>query len=84
MRGKGEAANKLLKERIEKEMLKARIITLLAVALAIIGALTAIAFITKRNANRRLQATNQLVMQQNDKLAELNHEKELTHQHRFP
>lgn len=70
-----EAANKLLKERIEKEMLKARIITLLAVALALIGALTAIAFITKRNANRRLQATNQLVMQQNDKLAELNHEK---------
>jgi signal transduction histidine kinase len=70
-----EAANKLLKERIEKEMLKARIITLLAVALALIGALAAIAFITKRNANRRLQATNQLVMQQNDKLAELNHEK---------
>jgi signal transduction histidine kinase/Tfp pilus assembly protein PilF len=70
-----EAANKLLKERIEKEMLKARIITLLAVALGIIGALTAMAFITKRNANRRLQATNQLVMQQNDKLAELNHEK---------
>ena len=70
-----EAANKLLKEQVEKEMLKARGITLLAVAFGIIGALTAIAFITKRNANRRLQATNQLILQQNDKLAELNFEK---------
>lgn len=70
-----EAANKLLKEQVEKETLKAKGITLLAIALAIIGVLIAIAFITKRNANRRLQATNQLILQQNEKLAELNHEK---------
>lgn len=70
-----EAANQLLKEQVEKEMLKAKGITLLAVALGIIGILAAIAFVTKRNANRRLQATNQLILQQNDKLAELNHEK---------
>ncbi|MBO9631655.1 MAG: tetratricopeptide repeat-containing sensor histidine kinase [Chitinophagaceae bacterium] len=70
-----EAANQLLKEQVEKETLKAKGITLLAIALGIIGALTAIAFITKRNANRRLQATNQLILQQNDKLAELNYEK---------
>ncbi|NML20600.1 sensor histidine kinase [Pseudoflavitalea sp. G-6-1-2] len=70
-----EAANKLLKEQVEKETLKAKGITLLAIALAIIGILIAIAFMTKRNANRRLQATNQLILQQNEKLAELNHEK---------
>lgn len=70
-----EAANQLLKEQVEKETLKAKGITLLAIALGIIGALAAIAFITKRNANRRLQATNQLILQQNDKLAELNYEK---------
>lgn len=70
-----EAANQLLKEQVEKEVLKAKGITLLAVALGIIGVLAAIAFVTKRNANRRLQATNQLILQQNDKLAELNHEK---------
>lgn len=70
-----EAANQLLKEQVEKETLKAKGITLLAVALGIIGALAAVAFITKRNANRRLQATNQLITQQNVKLAELNHEK---------
>ncbi|MGN6417720.1 MAG: tetratricopeptide repeat-containing sensor histidine kinase [Pseudobacter sp.] len=70
-----EAANQLLKEQVEKEVLKAKGITLLAVALGIICVLAAIAFVTKRNANRRLQATNQLILQQNDKLAELNHEK---------
>lgn len=70
-----EAANQLLKEQIEKEAIRVRAITLLAIALAIIGVLIAIAFITKRRANRRLQATNELVVQQNEKLAELNHEK---------
>lgn len=70
-----ETANQLLKEQVEKEVLKAKGITLLAIALGIIGVLAAIAFITKRNANRRLQATNLLILQQNDKLAELNHEK---------
>lgn len=70
-----EAANKILKERIEKEEIRIKAITLLAIALAIIVLLGAIALITKRRANRRLQATNELVVQQNEKLAELNHEK---------
>jgi signal transduction histidine kinase len=43
--------------------------------MAIIGVLIAIAFVIKRNANRRLKLTNELVVQQNEKLAELNYEK---------
>jgi signal transduction histidine kinase len=70
-----EVANKLLKEQVEKEALRTKIVTLLAIALAIIGVLSAIAFITKRNANRRLKNINELIVQQNEKLAELNHEK---------
>ncbi|NII23708.1 sensor histidine kinase [Pseudoflavitalea sp. X16] len=70
-----EVANKLLKEEVEKETLKTRIVTLLAIALALIGILIAIAFITKRNANRRLKHINELIVQQNEKLAELNYEK---------
>lgn len=70
-----EVANKLLKEQVEKEALKTKIVTILAIALAAIGVLTAIAFITKRNANRRLKSINELIVQQNEKLAELNYEK---------
>lgn len=70
-----EVANKLLKEEVEKEALRTRIVTLLAIALALIGILIAIAFITKRNANRRLKNINELIVQQNEKLAELNYEK---------
>jgi signal transduction histidine kinase len=70
-----EADNRLLQERIEKETIKTRGITLLAIALGIIGALVAISLVIKRNANRRLKATNELIVQQNEKLSELNHEK---------
>lgn len=70
-----EGANQLLKEQIEKEAIRTRSITLLAIALAIIGALIAVALLIKRNANKRLQNTNELILQQNEKLAELNHEK---------
>lgn len=70
-----EVANKLLKEQVEKEALRTKIVTLLAVALALIGILIAIAFVIKRNANRRLKNINELIVQQNEKLAELNYEK---------
>lgn len=70
-----EVANQLLKEQVEKEMLRGKIVSIVAIGLALIGILIAIAFITKRNANRRLKATNDLIVQQNEKLAELNHEK---------
>ncbi len=70
-----EAANKLLKEQIEKEEIRNKSVTLLAIALAVIGALIAIALLIKRRANHRLKARNELITQQNEKLAELNHEK---------
>jgi signal transduction histidine kinase len=70
-----EAENKLLQEKIEKETIRTRELTLVAAALAIIGILIAIGFVIKRNAHRRLQETNDLIIQQNEKLSELNYEK---------
>ncbi len=73
--GEREAENKLLQEKVEKETIRTRELTLVAVGLAIIGILIAIGFIIKRNAHRRLQETNDLIIQQNEKLSELNYEK---------
>jgi signal transduction histidine kinase len=73
--GEREAQNKLLQEKVEKETIRTREITLLAVALGVIGILIAVGFVLKRNAHRRLQATNELIVQQNEKLSELNYEK---------
>lgn len=73
--GEREAENKLLQETVEKETIHSRELTLVAAALAIIGVLIAIGFVIKRNAHRRLQATNELIVQQNEKLSELNYEK---------
>jgi signal transduction histidine kinase len=73
--GEREAENKLLQEKIEKETIRTRELTLVAVALGIIGILIAIGFVIKRNAHRRLKETNDLIVQQNEKLSELNYEK---------
>ncbi len=73
--GEREAENKLLQEKIEKETIRTRELTLVAGALGIIGILIAIGFVIKRNAHRRLQETNDLIIQQNEKLSELNYEK---------
>jgi len=73
--GERETENKLLQDKIEKETIRTREITLLAIALGIIVLLVAIGFIIKRNAHNRLQATNDLIVQQNEKLSELNYEK---------
>lgn len=70
-----EAENALLVEKVEKETIRSRLFILLAIALGIIGALIAAGFINKRKANKRLKATNELIIQQNEKLSELNHEK---------
>ncbi len=70
-----EAENDLLLARIEKEQIRTRWFISLAIAFAIIGILIALGLINKRRANKRLQATNELIIQQNEKLSELNHEK---------
>jgi signal transduction histidine kinase len=70
-----EAENNLLMARVEKEIIRTRWFISLAIALGVIGILIAVGLINKRRANQRLQATNDLIIQQNEKLSELNHEK---------
>ncbi len=70
-----EAQNKVLQGKIEREELRRQGITLFAIALSVILILIAIAFLIKRNANKRLQDTNTQILLQNEKLAELNYEK---------
>lgn len=70
-----EAENNLLMARVEKERIRTRGFIMLAIALGVIGILIAAGLIAKRRANQRLQATNELIIQQNEKLSELNHEK---------
>jgi signal transduction histidine kinase len=70
-----EAENNLLLARVEKEIIRTRWFISLAIALGIIGILIAVGLINKRRANQRLQSTNELIIQQNEKLSELNHEK---------
>lgn len=70
-----ETQNRLLQSEVGKERLRVKGVTLLAIALGLIGIFAAMAFMTKRNANRRLKNTNELITRQNQKLAELNHEK---------
>lgn len=71
-----EAENKLLLERIQKQRYRNQSMTTIAVAFGLIAIVAAMAFATKRNANRKLTATNELVTDQNEKLAELNQEKD--------
>lgn len=70
-----EAQNKLLLEQMSTERYRRRSVTYLAIALGLIGILAAIAFVVKRNANRRLTTNNEMIRKQNDRLAELNYEK---------
>ena len=69
------AQNKLLLERVEKEKYRSQSMKLLAIAIGIIGILSAIAFMINRTANRRLMINNKLINKQNERLAELNQEK---------
>jgi signal transduction histidine kinase len=70
-----EQDNKLLQAQVEKAYLRNRTITYLAIAAAIIALLIAISLIQKRMANKRLKEQNDLIKRQNEKLAELNYEK---------
>jgi signal transduction histidine kinase len=70
-----EAENKLLLERIENERYRNRSVTYLAIALGVIVIVSASAFVIKRNDNRRLTGQNEMIRRQNQRLAELNAEK---------
>ena len=70
-----ENENKLLLTQVEKEKYRVRSITLLAISFAILGLLIAMAFIANRRVNKKLQAINEIMSRQNERLAELNQEK---------
>jgi signal transduction histidine kinase len=48
---------------------------IMAASLLLVAITAALAFMTKRRVNRQLQATNDLVIRQNERLSELNYEK---------
>lgn len=70
-----EQENRLLQTQIEKEQFRNRTITVLALAAFIIAAIIALLLVQKRKANRKLQYQNDFINRQNEKLAELNYEK---------
>ncbi len=70
-----EQENKLLQAQVEKAHLQTRTITYLAIAAGIIALVIAISLVQKRIANKRLKEQNDLIKRQNEKLAELNYEK---------
>ena len=70
-----EQENKLLQVEVEKAELRNRGISFLAIAAAIIAIVVAFSLVQKRRANERLQEQNNLINRQNEKLAELNYEK---------
>jgi signal transduction histidine kinase len=72
---KRENETLLLQAEITQEKFHNRIMMIMAVSLFLVAIAAALAFITKRKVNRKLQATNDLVMRQNERLSELNYEK---------
>lgn len=70
-----EQDNKLLAAAVEKQNLQKRNLIILAIAAFAVALLSMIAFVIKRKANRRLTHINGFVHQQNEKLTELNQEK---------
>jgi signal transduction histidine kinase len=65
----------LLQSEIVQQKFHNRIMMVMAVSLLLIAIAAAMAFIIKRKANKQLQATNDLVVRQNERLSELNEEK---------
>jgi len=65
----------LLQSEIVQQKFHNRIMMVMAVSLLLIAIAAAMAFIVKRKANRQLQANNDLFVRQNERLSELNDEK---------
>ncbi len=70
-----ENENLLLQAEVAKQKFDNRMSLILVIGLLITVSLIGIAFEIKRKANERLQDTNDLVIRQNEKLSELNDEK---------
>jgi signal transduction histidine kinase len=65
----------LLQSEIAQQRFHNRIMMVMAISLLLVALVAAMAFMVKRNVNRKLQVTNDLIMHQNDRLSELNYEK---------
>jgi signal transduction histidine kinase len=65
----------VLQSEIVRQNFHFRFVLIMAISLLLIAIAAAMAFIVKRKANRQLQATNDLIVRQNERLSELNHEK---------
>ena len=72
---KRENEKLVLQSVITQQRFHNRIVTIMAISLLLIAIVTAILFIIKRKANRQLSVTNGLIVRQNEKLSELNNEK---------
>lgn len=72
---KKENEKLLLQAALAQQKFHNQIMTILVGFLLMIAIGTAILFIIKRRANSQLQATNELIVRQNERLSELNHEK---------
>jgi signal transduction histidine kinase len=65
----------VLQSEITQQKFHNRIMMIMAISLLLIAIAAAMAFVIKKNVNRKLQATNDLVIRQNERLSELNYEK---------
>ncbi len=72
---KRENEKLVLQAEITAQRFHNRIVTVMAVSLLLIAIAAAILFVIKRKANMQLSATNDLIVRQNEKLSQLNYEK---------
>ncbi len=72
---KRQRDNDVLKLEVERQRLYKKATIYLLVAAVIIALLITLSLLQKRRINRKLQSVNQLILKQNEKLTELNFEK---------
>jgi signal transduction histidine kinase len=72
---KRENEKLLLQTEIDRQRFHTRFMMITAISLFLIAIAAAMAFVIKRKANKKLQATNDLIIRQNERLSELNYEK---------
>lgn len=65
----------VLQAEVVQQKFHSRIMMITAASLLFIAIAAAIAFIIKRKVNKKLQSTNALIIRQNERLSELNYEK---------
>ena len=72
---KRENEKLVLQGEVSQQKFHNRIMMVTAISLLLVAIAAALAFITKRRVNKKLQKTNDLIIRQNERLSELNYEK---------